>query len=351
MYWRPRLKQTLRLPIWTYFLVLVFTLTQLFAGWPQIFNFPPKIQPVHAAEISYLITTTGSSCGLGADEEILGAQGSSNSTKVLTTTGHSWNKTETERSIASGDWTVYIDITHNGSGGSKAISVLLRRMNSSCEAQETILSGSVSPTKGGTGELSITASGVGQINFAADDILLLELDPATSSVSTLYYNGSGGSYDSRMSSPDESAFALGVTGPTDVELVSIQPSQTGETTFGGGEEIIITDGGGGWSLTVEVTTTLEDISANIIPDANVYIRKDGNVDGTPGPDVYTIWSQITTNISEIDEIVSLDQSRAVGVRSSGTGDDITHVRPTIRIVADLDQTPGDYAGVLTFTVI
>lgn len=150
-----------------------------------------------------------------------------------------------------------------------------------------------------------------------------------------------------------SAIPLGVTSPTDVTLTSIKPSETGETTFSDvGELVIITDGGSGWSLTVQVTTTLEDISANTIPDANVYIRKDGNVNGAPSTDVYTIWSGVTTNVTEVDETVPLDTTaKAVGVRSSGTGDDITNVRPTIRIVADVDQTPSDYDGILTFTVI
>ncbi len=326
------------------FLISVIAFSYIFSG--LVFN----IDKAHAAETSYLITTTGSSCGLGTDEEVLGAQGSSDSTKVLTTTGHSWNKTETERSILSGTWTVYIDITHNNGGGSKAISVLLRRMNSACEAQETILSGSVSPPKGGTEELVVTDAGVGQINFAADDILLLELDPSTNNVSTLYYNGSGGSYDSRVISPDESAFALAITGPTDVTLTSIEPSQTGETTFG--ELIVITDGGGGWDLTVQVTTTLEDASANTIPDANVKLRTDGIPVGGDGTgDTYTIWGGTITFINETTTgTYSLDTARAIGTRSDGAGDDITNVRPTIQVVADVDQTPGDYDGVLTFTV-
>ncbi len=329
-------------------LVLVIALGYMFSG--LVFN----INKVYAAEISYLITTTGSSCGLGTDEETLGAQGASNSTKVLTITGHSWNKTETERSILSGDWTVYVDITHNGAGGNRAITILLRRMNSSCVAQETILSGSVTPTKGATGEYSYTAVGVSQINFAANDILLLELDPATDSVHTLNYNGSGASYDSRMSSPDESAFALGITGPTtDVILTSIKPSETGETTFDTDELIVVTDGGGGWSLTVIMTVTLNDGGSNTIPDANVKLRTDGIPSGGDGTgDTYTIWSGL---INLTDETTSgiwpLDTTKAIGTRSvGGTGGDVTNIRPTIQVVADLDQTPADYDGTMQFTV-
>lgn len=141
--------------------------------------------------------------------------------------------------------------------------------------------------------------------------------------------------------------ALGVTGPDDVTLASIKPSETGETTFDEGKEIVVTDGGSGWDLTVIMTVTLNDGGSNTIPDGNVYIRKDGIVDGGD----YTIWGGIISNVSETDTIESLDEARAVGIRSDGTGDDLTTVRPTIRVVADVDQTPADYDGVLTFTVI
>lgn len=146
----------------------------------------------------------------------------------------------------------------------------------------------------------------------------------------------------------QASFTLSVTGPEDVTLASIKPSETGETTFAGDELVIVIDGGEGWSLTIEVTTTLEDQSSNTIPDANVKIRKDGVVGG--GGDNYTIWGGETSNISETPGIVSLDTAKAVGVRSEGTGDDTTTVRPTIQVVADVDQTPADYDGVLRFTV-
>lgn len=148
----------------------------------------------------------------------------------------------------------------------------------------------------------------------------------------------------------QASFTLSVTGPEDVTLASIKPSETGETTFAGDELVIIIDGGEGWSLTVEVTTTLTEGGSDTIPDANVYIRKDGNVDGVPSEDVYTIWAGETSDLAETEEIVSLDTAKSVGIRSSGTGDDTTTVRPTIQVVADLDQKPADYDGVLRFTV-
>ena len=77
-------------------------------------------------------------------------------------------------------------------------------------------------------------------------------------------------------------------------------------------------------------------------------------DGIPpagGSDTYTIWSGVTTNVSEPSAgTYSLDTAKTVGTRSSGTGGDVTNVRPTIQIVIPPDAVVEEYTGDLTFTV-
>jgi len=139
---------------------------------------------------------------------------------------------------------------------------------------------------------------------------------------------------------------LGVTAPTSVTLTAGNPGDTKETTWSAGEKVVVTDGGSGWSLTVIMQTTLT-FESYTIPDANIKIRKDGTVGGG---DTYTIWSGITTNITETNATETLDTSRTVGIRSSGTNGDQSEVRPTIQVVIPVGQHPADYAGSMRFTV-
>ncbi len=141
---------------------------------------------------------------------------------------------------------------------------------------------------------------------------------------------------------------LGITAPADVTLTTGNPGDIKETTWSAGEKVVVTDGGSGWSLTVIMQTTLTAEGSYTIPDANIKIRKDGTVGG--GGDAYTIWSGTYTNITETNATESLDTSRTVGVRSSGTGGDTSEVRPTIQVVIPVGQHPADYTGAMRFTV-
>jgi len=142
------------------------------------------------------------------------------------------------------------------------------------------------------------------------------------------------------------AAPLGVTAPASVTLTAGNPGDTKETTWSTSEKVVVTDGGSGWSLTVIMRTTLT-FESYTIPNANVKIRKDGTVGGG---DAYTIWSGVITNITETNTTESLDVSRTVGVRSSGTNGDQSEVRPTIQVVLPVGQHPADYAGAMRFTV-
>jgi hypothetical protein len=198
----------------------------------------------------------------------------------------------------------------------------------------------------GSGSDVVMAASTGTEGFAY--LITTDSDATTSSTSYMDVSLDGTTENSStitISIPS----TLGVTGPTDVTLTSANPGTTGETTFADPSElVIVTDGGSGWSLTVDITTTLSDGGTNTIPDASVHIRKDGVVGG--GSDNYTIWSGTTTNVSETNAIESLDTPRSVGTRSSGSGE-TTNVRPTIRVVVPPSQTPADYDGVMRFTVV
>ncbi|MFH0905551.1 MAG: hypothetical protein V1826_02415 [bacterium] len=141
---------------------------------------------------------------------------------------------------------------------------------------------------------------------------------------------------------------LAVTAPADVTLTAGNPSQTKDTTFPGGSEVTVTDGGSGWSLTVIMQTTLT-FGEDTIASSNVKIRKDGTVGG--GGDVYTVWSGTYTNVTETNATQSLDTSRTVGVRSSGTAGDSTKVLPSIQVTIPGIQAAGDYTGTMRFTVV
>ncbi len=158
----------------------------------------------------------------------------------------------------------------------------------------------------------------------------------------------GGTFRMAIAAEIAESATLGITAPTDVTLTTGNPGTTVDTTFGTGEKVTLTDGGAGWTLSARMLATLTSGSYTI-PNTNVYLRKDGNVGSS---DTYTIWSGTYTNVSETNATESLDASRTVGIRSSGTGGDSTEVRPSIQLVIPPSQTPAsDYAGSIRFTVI
>ncbi|MDD5605877.1 MAG: hypothetical protein PHR51_00905 [Patescibacteria group bacterium] len=139
---------------------------------------------------------------------------------------------------------------------------------------------------------------------------------------------------------------LSVFAPAAQDLGSLSPGDVGQYTFG--EPVIITDGGAGWSLTAVITVPLNNGKTNL-DSSNVKLRKDGVVDG--GSDVYTIWDNEVSYVSENEETVGLDTSRTVGIRSRGRASEMTLVSPSLQIEIPVAQQTGDYRGVLEFTVV
>ncbi|MFH1391427.1 MAG: hypothetical protein ABIH20_03910, partial [Candidatus Diapherotrites archaeon] len=157
-------------------------------------------------ETLYLTSGAGDACGVGSDEALSGTAGASNATKLVATTGDSWTFVESARSIATGTWDVYLDLTHDNSGGQgseRDTRVLLRHMNSSCVEQAILIDVTQQPGKGATAEFTFEATSVAQIDYTAGDILLLEVFNPNAAENTVYYNNSTSAYDSRIVHPAE----------------------------------------------------------------------------------------------------------------------------------------------------
>lgn len=196
--------------------------------------------------------------------------------------------------------------------------------------------------------ISVPSGGSVSVGYQATNCTGFDTTLGSMSGTTNAHVGNSAAYPTIQICGTAGVSALGVTAPANVTLTEGKPGVTTETTFGTGELVVVTDGGAGWSLTLQMTAALTK-GSDTIPTSSVYIKKDGIVGG--GSDLATIWSGVTTNVSETEGTVSLDVSRGVGTRSSGTGGEVTNVRPTIQIVMPPGQALGDYInGNIRFTV-
>jgi len=139
--------------------------------------------------------------------------------------------------------------------------------------------------------------------------------------------------------------ALGVTAPGSFTMPSGNPGTTTEYTFDTDELVAVADGGAGWTLSVSSTLWAGPIEN--IPAANIKLKTNGVLATEP-----TIITGVTTNVSETAEGThSLDTSKNISTRTSGSASDVTNHRPTIAVVIPPDTPAADYVGTLTFTVI
>src|SRR3972149_10994031 len=91
------------------------------------------------AETWYARTGTGAACGPGTRRPLSQTAGTSPATEDITSE-HTWNRTESARSIQAGNWSVVADVT-TGSGGGQPnrVTCVVERRNASCVVQQTIL--------------------------------------------------------------------------------------------------------------------------------------------------------------------------------------------------------------------
>ena len=123
-------------------------------------------------ETWYFRTAEGAACGDGDRESLSESAGSSTATKVLDSTGATWNRTETTRSIGAGNWQVLFDATTgSGSGPTNKVTVLVERRTSPCSVQQEIINEQITLTEGTTTEYSTTVTDSGMVSFDTGDIL------------------------------------------------------------------------------------------------------------------------------------------------------------------------------------
>ena len=160
------------------------------------------------AETWYFTNASGAACGPGTRQALSQTAGSSAQTQDVTSE-QTWNRTESARSIAAGTWTLTLDVTTGSGGGApNRITAVIERRNSSCTVQETIGSQTSSNLSAGSSEtVTLTYSGVSQIDFSSGDILTVRIVRSNGNRSQVIdYNGSsGGASDSRLDHPDPPA--------------------------------------------------------------------------------------------------------------------------------------------------
>jgi len=157
----------------------------------------------------YFRSGTGAACGPGTRRPLESTAGASAATEDITTE-HTWNRVETAtRTIGTGDWSVSIDVTTGaGTGPQNRVTAVVERRDSSCVVQETLLnvqSGNL--TADSTQEVTLTATGVPQVDFAADDILTVRVVRSQGSRSQVvrFNDAADTDADSRLTTPDEVA--------------------------------------------------------------------------------------------------------------------------------------------------
>src|SRR3972149_1846600 len=79
------------------------------------------------------------SCGPGTRRPLNQTPGTTPATQDITSE-HTWNRVESARTIAAGNWSVVADVTTgSGGGGPNRVTCVVERRNSSCVVLETLL--------------------------------------------------------------------------------------------------------------------------------------------------------------------------------------------------------------------
>ena len=163
--------------------------------------------PALAQETWYFISGSGAQCAPGAADYLLSeTNGSSLATENVASPGDNWSVVEA-RSIAAGDWSFQgrYDVGSGGGAGPQ-IDVTVRRYNTSCALQETIVTwADVDLTKEGAAELiNVGPTSVGQIDFSSGDILAVTVVRTRGTVSIVQrFNGASGLNTSFLTHPAE----------------------------------------------------------------------------------------------------------------------------------------------------
>ena len=160
------------------------------------------------AESWYARTGTGAACGPGTRRPLNQTPGTTPATQDITSE-HTWNRVESARTIAAGNWSVVADVTTgSGGGGPNRVTCVVERRNSSCVVQETLLnvqSGNL--TAGATQEITFGPVSNAAVTFQSGDILTVRFVRSNGSRSqTLRFDDDPGTdADTRLIHPDPQA--------------------------------------------------------------------------------------------------------------------------------------------------
>jgi hypothetical protein len=161
--------------------------------------------PLGAQETWYAVTPDPAICG--ADFATLSTtQGSSTQQQTLTASIQQIAYDE-DRTIASGTWTFYADVTcASGGGPGPRIDIRIEHADSGCVQITSLVNCvDIDLTKGATVEVSCGGS-VAETAFADADVLEVDLTKSRGTVAcTFDYNGATGAADSRLVHPNEAA--------------------------------------------------------------------------------------------------------------------------------------------------
>lgn len=159
------------------------------------------------AETWYWRSGSGAACGPGTRRPLNQTAGSSAATQDITSE-HTWNRSESARTIAAGNWSVWADITTGAGGGApNKVTVVIERRDSSCTVQQTIGTVEVTMTAGTTQEYQFDFGAPGAVVFASGDILTCRIIRSNGGrTQVLRFDGAAtGDADTRLIHPDPAA--------------------------------------------------------------------------------------------------------------------------------------------------
>ena len=95
-------------------------------------------------------------------------------TQLLDSTGSTWNREETARTLEAGNWTAHLNIEVAAGEGTQEIRVRLRHRDDACEILATLIDQVIAVTLDTTALYSTTPTNPGAVAFSAGDVLTLD---------------------------------------------------------------------------------------------------------------------------------------------------------------------------------
>lgn len=118
----------------------------------------------------YLGSAAGVACGAGTRRTLQSSPPSAATADVAAEA--TWNVDPTENAIASGTWSVQLNLTTGTGGGpGQRVTVTVERLNSACAVQETLFTQELDLTTGSTANYTFSGVVGAAVNFASGDLI------------------------------------------------------------------------------------------------------------------------------------------------------------------------------------